>query len=129
MSKRGGAELFILVAVLLIALVGLYYVMKGPGKAVGYNFECNVECSPSKPVRSEMFVTTSSEEAQSMCRSYAVEQCRPGAPARAVARAITGYAARGDPLYYYNYPGSESPITACRRSCLTYTGNSPACFE
>jgi hypothetical protein len=128
MSKRGGAELFILLAVLLIAIVGLYYVMKGPGKAVGYNFACDVECSPAKPVKGEMFVTTSSEEAQSMCRAYASEQCRPGVPARAVARSITGYVTQGDPLYYYNYPGSESPIVACQRSCLAYQGGSADCL-
>src|SRR3990172_13371920 len=120
MSKRGNAELLILLAVLLIAIVGLFYVMKGPGKATGYSFACNVECVPQKLVDQELFVTTSSEEAQSMCGAYAREQCKPGIPYRAVAQSITGYASEGDPLYNYNYPGSESPMVACRRACFTY---------
>ncbi len=129
MSKRGAAELLILVAVLVIAIVGLYFAFKGTGQAAGYNFECKVECSPPKAVDVEMFVTTSSEEAQSMCKSYAAVQCKPGVPFRAVASSVTGNAARGDPLYYYNYPGSESPMVACERACMTYEGNSPACLE
>lgn len=128
MSKRGAAELFILLAVLVIAVVGLYYAMKGPGKATGYNFVCNVECSPAKSVESELFMTSSAEEAQYMCRAYAAEQCKPGVPYRAVASSATGYVSEGDPLYNYNYPGSESPMVACRRACFTYQGNSPDCL-
>ncbi len=128
MSKRGSAELFILLAVLLIAVVGLYYVMKGPGKATGYNFQCSVACNPPKSVDYKLFVTSSSEEAQSMCGAYAREQCKPGVPYRAVAQSITGLLSEGDPLYHYNYPGSESPMVACRRACFTYQGNNPACL-
>ncbi len=129
MSKRGTAEMFILLAVLVIAILGLYFVMKGPGKAVGYNFECNVACNPQKPVGAKFFMTSSGEEAQSMCGAYAREQCKPGVPYSANARAITGYVVTSDdPLYGYNYPGSESPMIACRRACLTYQGNSPDCL-
>jgi len=127
MSKRGGVELFILLVVILIGIVGLYFTIKCPGRATGYNYECNVICTPVKNVEPKLLVTSSSEEAQSMCRTYAENQCKPGVPARAIARAITGYTT-GDPLYYYTYPGSEDPILACQRACQTYQNSNPKCL-
>ncbi len=91
MRKRGAVEATILVLVLLIAVIGLYFVFKGAGRATGYNFECIVECQPPKPVESKWLVTTSVQEAQFMCNQYANEQCRPGTRYQSVAKATGGF--------------------------------------
>ncbi len=109
MSKRGASDLWILLLVLVIAIVGIYFVFKGAGRATGYNFECIVECQPPKPVEIKWFVTTSSQEAQFMCNEYANAQCEPGTRYQSIAKPTGAFAVPGAKVYGGSISGVSGP--------------------
>lgn len=80
MSKRGSAELFILIAIIVIAAVGLFIVL---GKEPTGKF--------------------SAIPPQEVQYPYS-------------------------PLYGYQYPGAESPITSCERACRNFYSGDEGCL-
>jgi len=128
MSKKGGTEAVILIAVLVVSILALYFIFKGPGRAAGFNFECIVECQPPKAVESTWFVTTSSQEAQFMCNQYANAQCKPGTRYQSVARATGGFSIPAAKEYGGAVRGIAAPGTRAFPAGRAYELPAQSCY-